>query len=129
MKHGFVRNEKELHKIKDEIINKIAIIHANTELVGHTNIDPRDIIKEGYYGELTDEEINNIIDNIDDYITDEDGRYSDYALNPLVNLAIDLTNTTDSKEIVIIIDKILNIAHQRSDLASMFIEGGRFITR
>lgn len=60
------------------------------------------------------------------YLTDSKGIdiMSDYGTQPLVNLAFDLAKEENAEKKVVIIDKMLNIVHQRSDLAAWFIEGG-----
>lgn len=52
-------------------------------------------------------------------------RISDYALDKLYSLANDLLKTSSSDEKLVIIDTILSVTHQRSDLAALFIEGGQ----
>jgi hypothetical protein len=49
---------------------------------------------------------------------------SDYGLKPLVTLSYELSRTTESKEKITIIDKMLNVVHQRSDMAGWFVQGG-----
>jgi hypothetical protein len=49
---------------------------------------------------------------------------SDYGTDPLVKLAFQLAREDEAEKKVVIIDKMLNVVHQRSDLASWFIEGG-----
>lgn len=49
---------------------------------------------------------------------------SDYGTQPLVDLAFELAREESLENKVVIIDKMLNIIHQRSDLAAWFIEGG-----
>jgi len=51
-------------------------------------------------------------------------RISDYGLKPLQELAGQLLNTHDSAAKVVIIDRMLNVVHQRSDMASWYVEGG-----
>jgi len=49
---------------------------------------------------------------------------SDYGLKPLWSLAEKLIETQDYVQKLIIIDRMLNVVHQRGDLAALFIEGG-----
>ena len=62
------------------------------------------------------------------YSTDKNGGYilSDYGLEPLQNYIIQLfkidENNHNAK--LVLIDKMLNVVHQRSDLAAWFVEGG-----
>lgn len=51
-------------------------------------------------------------------------RISDYGLKPLIDLTSQLRSAYDSSSKVVIIDKMLNVVHQRSDMASWFVEGG-----
>ena len=62
-----------------------------------------------------------------DYIEDPEigqARISDYGLEPLQKLLIQLRNTHTSEQKIPIIDQMLNIVHQRSDMASWFVKGG-----
>jgi hypothetical protein len=49
---------------------------------------------------------------------------SDYGLKPLLKLLQELRYVDTPEEKVPIIDKMLNVVHQRSDMASWFVEGG-----
>jgi hypothetical protein len=49
---------------------------------------------------------------------------SDYGLKPLLTLAYELYNLTHPNEILVCINKILDVSHQRSDLAELFVYGG-----
>jgi len=49
---------------------------------------------------------------------------SDYGSKPLVTLAFQLRKATRPEDKVTIIDKMLNVVHQRSDMASWFVQGG-----
>lgn len=51
-------------------------------------------------------------------------RISDYGLAPLQKLAGKLLDTYDSAAKVPVIDAMLNVVHQRSDLASWYVQGG-----
>ncbi|MDD1444071.1 hypothetical protein MEO93_27760 [Dolichospermum sp. ST_sed3] len=49
---------------------------------------------------------------------------SDYGLEPLMRLGYEMADQEEPKEIIVTINKILDVSHQRSDLAEIFIEGG-----
>ena len=49
---------------------------------------------------------------------------SDYGLKPLMTLAFELRKQTKPEEKLVTIDKMLNVVHQRSDIAAWFVEGG-----
>jgi hypothetical protein len=52
------------------------------------------------------------------------GFISDYGLQPLLTLNSQLVRAVKPEDKVVVIDKMLNIIHQRSDIASWFVEGG-----
>jgi len=52
------------------------------------------------------------------------GFISDFGLRPLEILLSQLLKENKSENRVVIIDKMLNVIHQRSDIASWFVEGG-----
>lgn len=122
MKMGFVRDEKGINDIAELIVKNIQKAEANTIMYEHTGIDPIQYVKDRGF----------------DFNEDEHERYSewlynkrynevhisDYAMNPLVNKAISLIAAQTSEEKLQIIDSILNIIHQRSDIAAWFVEGG-----
>lgn len=49
---------------------------------------------------------------------------SDYGLKPLVSLSYELSTTIEPEKKVVVIDKMLNVVHQRSDMAAWFVQGG-----
>lgn len=49
---------------------------------------------------------------------------SDYGLNALMTLGSELYEETVPEKKVVLIDKILNVVHQRSDIAAWFVQGG-----
>lgn len=49
---------------------------------------------------------------------------SDYGLNPLLKLLNQLRQADTPEEKMPIIDQMLNVVHQRSDMAAWFVEGG-----
>lgn len=49
---------------------------------------------------------------------------SDYGLEPLRKIIHEIIKTTNPNELIVLINKALDISHQRSDLSELFIEGG-----
>lgn len=49
---------------------------------------------------------------------------SDYGLEPLYKLGLEMIKQDTPEEIIVTINKILDVTHQRGDLAELFIEGG-----
>lgn len=67
------------------------------------------------------------VKNIDDYLPlFSNGQWvlSDYGLTPLFKLGEEMANTSSTTELIVLINKVLDVSHQRSDLAELFIEGG-----
>jgi hypothetical protein len=120
---GVVRNEKGLEKVADIMLGNIARLQATTEMMGHTPIDARKELEDNYEITFTDQEWD---DWMTDYFTDESGQWtlSDYGLPKLVALYGKIFNAATAEEKLQVIDRALNIIHQRSDLAGLFVEGG-----
>jgi len=87
--------------------------------------------------EYLDENITNNIDvnkiesNIVELMSDRFSEYygnngyvTDYGLRPLQTLAVQLYAENDPNKKLVLIDKILNVAHHTSDLAAWIIQGG-----
>lgn len=84
-----------------------------------------DITREKFY-ELFYEDMKNKFFN--NYMDDPEGKMggfiSDYGLEPLEKLLVQLLRATNPEEKLLIIDRMLNVVHQRSDIADWFVEGG-----
>ena len=121
MRMGFVRDIRGLQLIEDIIIENVRKIHANTIMMGHSQHDPEDILSDN-------EMVMNETDEHDygDWATDDRGawRISDYALSNLVNGTLELMHVKTPEEKLQKIDFILNVVHQRSDIATWFVQGG-----
>ena len=50
---------------------------------------------------------------------------SDYGLKPLYNVLKEYTDSSTPEQTLVIINKALDVTHQRGDLSSIFIQGGR----
>lgn len=125
---GIVRDVRGLESIKDIVIRNIAKVTVNTELAGHTQHDPIDDFEEYDINEVSYpiEDSKKPVLDFGDYILDEhrQWRISDSALKPLHKLVSEILQTEKPEQQLVLIDRILNICHQRSDIASWFIEGG-----
>jgi len=83
------------------------------------NYDTDNVDIEKLQGGLYDKVMEKFFDN---YIAE--GYITDYGLKPLRTLATELYRENDPKKKLVLIDKILNVTHQTSDLAAWFIQGG-----
>ena len=81
----------------------------------------REQLRETLYEEMTGR-------FFDYYMNDPEGKMggfiSDYGLKPLEELLVQLLRASTPEEKLLIIDRMLNVVHQRSDIAEWFVEGG-----
>jgi hypothetical protein len=122
MRFGFVRDERGVEDMVENFVDKIVTLDASTTLLGHTPQNPQEII-EGF--ELA--YFESIHDHLCDYLCDKDGTHyiSDYGLKPLQEIAGKLLDASTVEEKLLLLDRVLNVVHQRSDLSSWFVRGGR----
>jgi len=124
-----------IYKWKEMVLYNIALLDALTSIHGHSEYFPFD----EFYDEfgIPEEEQNNdfgaaydILDDeyhIDDYVpffSNGQCVLSDYGIKPLFNLADKLVDEHTPEKIIVIINQILDVAHQRSDLSELFVVGG-----
>jgi len=123
IKYGIVRDEKGIDDIVECFIDKIIQIDINTMLYGHTQHNPIEFIKDFIEKEISEEEL----EKIQIYVEANEGNWiiSDYGLPKLKKILRQLICEIDYVQKLLLIDQILNVVHQRSDLAAWFIEGGR----
>lgn len=123
VRQGFTRDERGVDAIADVVLLNISKIEANTVLCGHTGEDSLAFAEEVLERDLPAD----YLERDSSFFEDERGswRISDYAVRPLAELAIGLRAATRSEDRLQWIDRILNVVHQRSDLAAWFVEGGR----
>ena len=122
-KAGFMleRDEKALQQIADLMVENVMRLYINTQLAGH-GTDSSEVVFQNLG---LDDEIENV-EAFVDWCVDYPGgwRISDYGLEDLIKGAIQLLDDPTSDQQLVIIDTMLSVTHQRSDLASWFVEGG-----
>ena len=123
-KTGIIRDEKGLETIADELLTGIARLRATTELLNMPE-ETRVLLKKMGY-DFTDKQWIKLHGWMVDYFKDEndDEFRTDCGfdrLNPLYPL---LFNAKTAEDKAFCIDRILNVVHQRTDLAAIFVEGG-----
>lgn len=119
-----VRDEKGMQAITDRVLSNIAMLAASTALLGHSREDPKAIAADaGEEYVLTDEDQG----ALGDFLTHSDGSWllSDYGLPQLERLYTPLFRASTAEEQLYAVDRVLNVIHQRSDLASLFVRGGQ----
>lgn len=142
---------KYIHSWKELALDNIALLNSLTEISGHSQHWPVDEFNDVFDndGSFTKwvKKMNKLegkkeyklndwgthskyledVYHIDKYLPlFSNGQWllSDYGLDPLLNLAYELDGQDDPNEIIVTLNKIMDVAHQRSDLAELFIEGG-----
>lgn len=65
----------------------------------------------GYYDKMT--------------LPDGSRAWSDYGLSPLEEVVVQYNDNLQLEEVLVLINKALDVVHQRGDLSSAFIEGGK----
>ena len=142
----FVKDGPELFNFPERILDdwlflicrNFAYIETITVFAGHSEGgygDCADAIEEVYAGTEVDHmegDCGKLFDFIDqrgffDWCTLPDGSdaWSDYGIKPIRNILAKLEVSAPVSEKIVAINKVLDVIHQRGDLASAFIEGGR----
>lgn len=113
-------------------------IQAITELAGHSSYFPTDDLNDFFYGDINGNDEGEKFQGYDDgseylenlgfydwcKLPDGSEAWSDYGLEPLIKLIMELEEQTTPEQKIVVINKILDVYHQRGDLASAFIQGG-----
>lgn len=145
VKFGYISKfpEKYIYQWIGIIMKNTATLRACTEIAGHDMYVPIEALVDVFF-EGDEEKFenykteNNLSDDDDAYdmFCDENGIYdklklpdgsdawSDYGIGPLEELINQYNRNMKSEEVLVLINKILDVTHQRGDLASIFIEGG-----
>ncbi|NTF23592.1 hypothetical protein G6L37_35045 [Agrobacterium rubi] len=118
-KLGFVRNEKGLLSIRDRFVENFLRLSVNTVIAGHAEYTYEEELAERLGDDATEAFVDWAVN------TDGGWRISDYGLDKLFPLCAAASEATDTGDILMLCDLMLNIAHQRSDLAGWFVDGGQ----
>ncbi len=121
---GQVYNTKAIDKMEELLMRNIMKLRINTILSGHTPENGERWASEHLDREVTEAETDKYYDYC---FNPTQGQYniSDYGLDKLEALLLELMVTTSYEKKLVTIDRMINVMHMRSDLASYFIEGGR----
>lgn len=150
-KFGKIENfpTKYIYQWMGIIMKNTALLRANTELAGHTHCFPYDEFEDfltswfnneewkindnnityiDENGEEINESIFDFCDNIGlyDWMKAPDGSdaWSDYGIEPIEKLIAEYDENKTPEEVLVIINKILDVYHCRGDLSSLFVQGG-----
>ena len=106
--------EKEIYNYFDKVLEKEGFDTNDIEDIKENTEEIKEIL------------FNDLKEKFYDYTVDNEGHdiLSDYGLEPLQKELFKLLNEDDPNKKIPILDRILNIAHQRSDLAAWLVQGG-----
>lgn len=121
-KTGVVRDQRGLQEIVSRMVENTMRLVINTEIAGHGNMSQADALRTYGIEEIEPEDVEQFVDWAID--TPTGWRISDYGLEALVKYACALLDDPPDEEKLSLISKMLNVTHQRSNLASWFVEGG-----
>ncbi len=113
------------------IIPNALDIYYITNLAGHSSYFPSDIVSDYFDADnIVDYETGSkYLDSIGFYdwckFPDGTDAWSDYGLNPLFQNIHEYTPNMSAEDLLILINRCLDVAHQRGDLSSAFIQGGK----
>jgi len=93
--------------------------------MGHETFDPKLWLKD-HYEDLPFDNFDAFFEDFEYWAVDSYGNWllSDVAIQPLESLLYELLAEEDDAKKLYWIDRILQVAHQRSDLSRLFVEGG-----
>ena len=119
-------HDRIIEKIQDICINNYLKLYVNSVLMGHTPLSSYDFAEIFIPEEWDEEKFEEFLEDFEWFAIDNKGnwRISDYGLDKILNYVLKLIMENDNSKKLVWIDFILNVAHQRSDLASWFVEGG-----
>jgi len=131
---------KYVEQWKDIIIENYTFLDVITMFFGHTSYFDVDSFNDAVFNtEETGESVSGwseameyieenkyeeVLDNILPRFSNGHDLISDYGLKPLGKIVEELYAASDPNKIIVLINKALDISHQRSDLSELFIEGG-----
>jgi len=119
-------NPEATHKQKEPVnVEPCGVqIHPFAQEIINEKFNPDNMDREDARGMLMDKMKERFFDYYMEDPKSGQAYISDYGLQPLVSLSYELSRITVPEQQLTTIDKMLNVAHQRSDLASWFVQGG-----
>ena len=125
------------------IMKNTALLRACTEICGHSQFFPVDEFVDFYFEgdyDKWEEYKSNSEEDSDYYVAwdfleekgfdewnvlpDGSDAISDYGIEPIEKIIFEYNRDLSPEKVIVLINKILDVTHQRGDLASIFIEGG-----
>lgn len=141
--------ENKIYQWFGTIMRNTAILRSLTNIAGHDQCPPLDDFLDTYFYDYDESDINTKawnqfkeeIDNDDDYgamidyldekeffewfqLPDGSDPWSDFGIEPLEKIISEYNESMTPEQVLVLINKALDVAHCRGDLASIFIVGG-----
>ena len=132
------------------IMRNTAILSALTDIAGHSKYTPLDEFLDVFFYDYDNGEVDmNKWKNYKEQIGDEDDYsamivylnnqqffewfqlpdgsdpWSDYGINPLEQIIYEYSDNKSPEEVLVLLNRALDVIHSRGDLASIFIVGGK----
>ena len=130
--------ERIIFEWKDLCLENIVLLRVLTDINGHSSYFPHDVLYDVFPEDFPPKKQKHDFQSeyrvledkyhIDDYIpffSNGHAVLTDYGIEPLEKLAAKLIPMTDVNNILVTINMIMDVAHQRSDLSELFLEGGQ----
>lgn len=119
---GFVRDVKGLQEIEKQMLNNLTKLQAATDLAGHgSGVDLEELVEDLGYKPIDGRNTDFYFDFLE---TEYGAPVSDYGLPKLWEIVSEFPRAKTPEERLLLIDRMLNVVHQRGDLAALFVEGG-----
>ncbi|MFN6965170.1 MAG: hypothetical protein ACK4S4_15600 [Pyrinomonadaceae bacterium] len=115
---GVVTDYRGIWDMQTILLHNISRLFINTLLCGHDITNPKQYLLDMLEKTWSEEQWEKFWWH---HVHDE---LSDYGLQPLQSHLLDLLQARTCERKLKIIDRILNVVHQRGDLAALFVEGG-----
>ena len=116
------------------IMKNTAILCANTDLAGHSQAFPIDDvvdIAEYRFGIDLEPDYDACSEWLDeqglyDWMSMPDGSdaWSDFGIDPLMKIIKEYNEDLPPEKVLVLVNRALDVYHQRGDMASIFIQGG-----
>lgn len=129
MRMGIVLRPNIIDSIQEIILYNTCILHVCTACMGHDTYDGiREMVESYELSKKQEKKLKHVFLDwqAEEFAVFSNGHWliSDYAFNTINPLLNKLLQTEIYEEKLLLIDRILNVVHQRSDLAEIYVEGG-----
>ena len=126
MRMGIVLNTKIIDRLQDIMLRNTCMLDILTACMGHSQwCGVKELISEYEPTPYQRRKLYRVFHEEDwACFSNNQPLLSDYAIKPLNNLLFELLNTTSYEKKLVLIDRMLNVIHMRSDLCELYVVGG-----